>query len=101
MSDTDEELLVDLARFDWITTPSGEKLHALLAGLIDVENWWFTDIATQCGRVADYGYIPGVFTRMGAERCKRCCDVLGYPHGVGSPKNDPACKAALDAKEKP
>lgn len=39
--------------------------------------------------------IPGLFSRMGARRCPDCCDRLGYPHGVGSPKNDPECRRIL------
>jgi hypothetical protein len=45
--------------------------------------------------------IPGMFDRMGADRCKDCCDRLGYPHGVGSPKNDQACRDMLGMPPSP
>ena len=32
--------------------------------------------------------IPGLFSRMGATRCRKCCDALGWSRGTGSPKND-------------
>lgn len=42
---------------------------------------------TACGTGARL-YIPGPFSRMETPRCPDCCDVLGYPQGDGSPKND-------------
>lgn len=32
--------------------------------------------------------MPGMFERMGAARCLRCCRALGIPAGVGAPFND-------------
>ena len=40
-------------------------------------------------------WIPGIFSRMGAPRCKRCCRATGLPQGKGSPKNDPECRKLL------
>jgi hypothetical protein len=59
-------------------------------------DWAVTEpIRLACGRVAEGLWIPGMFTRMGAERCKGCCRALGYPQGKGSPKNDDACRVLL------
>jgi hypothetical protein len=32
--------------------------------------------------------MPGIFSRMGAPRCKRCCKAVGIPAGNGAPYND-------------
>lgn len=53
-----------------------------------------------CG-VGESQSIPGIFDRMGADRCDECCDRLGYPHGAGSPKNDEACRALLGMTDSP
>ena len=44
---------------------------------------------TACGREGEY-LIPGIFSRMGAKRCVRCCRAVGIPAGVGVPFNDMA-----------
>ena len=48
-----------------------------------------------CGRTAAWVCIPGVFTRMGAQRCSGCCRALRYPVGVGSPTNVDAIRVIL------
>lgn len=53
------------------------------------------DITFDCGRTVAAVQIPGMFTRMGRKRCDRCCDRNGLPRGIGSPKNDAACRAIL------
>ena len=42
---------------------------------------------TACGRSGRLS-MPGVFSRMGAPRCKRCCRKTGVPPGNGAPFND-------------
>lgn len=85
---------------DWATTLHGDKLHhATKATLTDYQDYTSGDGETSCGRKL-FLLIPGMFTRMGAERCGRCCDVLGYPRGTGSPKNDEKCKPFLSARLK-
>ena len=39
--------------------------------------------------------IPGIFSRMGVERCTECCQRSGLPEGIGSPKNDVECRKRL------
>jgi hypothetical protein len=40
-----------------------------------------------CGLKKRWG-MPGLFSRLGAQRCKRCCRLLGLPEGYGCPAND-------------
>jgi hypothetical protein len=42
--------------------------------------------------------IPGLFSRMGKERCKHCCRMTGMPQGTGSPKNDDACRPLVEQR---
>ena len=34
--------------------------------------------------------IPGVFDRLGLERCRLCCDAAEFPWGFGTPGNEQA-----------
>lgn len=82
---------------DWVVTRTGDVLHRMSGyGEADDEEvaWWFP-VELDCGRIVQYATIPGPFTRMGAKRCDRCCDHNGFPRGIGSPKNDPGCRAIL------
>lgn len=81
-----------LADFDWVQTRSGEQLHAVhmhipIGKLARLDDALPTFVRLACGR-RTVASIPGPFTRIRAKRCDRCCDALGYPRGVGSPKND-------------
>lgn len=92
--------MTSLNDLDWVMSLSGRVLHrAILTPQDDAEltesgqlRGWF-DAA--CGANLSGVVIPGVLTRLATPRCGRCCDALGYPRGVGSPKNDPACRALL------
>lgn len=42
---------------------------------------------TVCGLRGTF-LMPGLFSRMGAKRCKECCEKLGVPQGRGAPFND-------------
>lgn len=90
----------DLIAYDWLVTTHGGVLHHAeitdpddLAEIAD--GGTVEDVRLTCGRRAKSVTIPGVFTRMGAPRCQRCCDRLGYPHGIGSPKNDAEIRVML------
>lgn len=82
----------ELAEWDWVVFPNYGRLHHLA----ESEGHWeqYDQGVTSCGRRGMLA-IPGLFTRMGAERCNRCCDKVGYPRGKGSPKNDDACRALV------
>lgn len=84
-----------LADFDWVCSHGGDVIHAP-GRETDDDEWWDggrENFPTACGRTLKWASIPGLFTRMGSKRCDRCCDALGYPRGVGSPKNDDAIRA--------
>jgi hypothetical protein len=80
-----------VVEWDRVVTTSYARLHAP-SQWDDPDYWAFVeDGRTVCGYSGALR-IPGLFTRMGAERCKRCCRMTGMPHGRGSPKNDDACR---------
>lgn len=88
-----------LAKYDWVIPFKGSKLHAVKFAassmLVDYEDWdEQTELTLACGRKTT-AMIPGMFTRMGAPRCKQCCAAMKYPQGTGSPKNDDACRLIL------
>lgn len=86
-----------LAEWDWVVTSTWAVLHAPR----EVDDSFGRDAqgmgVTECG-VDAWLQIPGVFTRMGAPRCKTCCRVTGFPQGTGSPKNDKACRPLVEAR---
>ena len=77
----------------WLTTPSGTRLHhgSFRSGCADP----FGPGRTDCGIETELS-VPGIFTRMTAQRCRRCCAATGMPQGAGSPKNDDTCREVLD-----
>lgn len=98
--DTEVSYARDLVRFDWLTTKRWNRLH--FADLDEDQVQEIADatsvagpVRLACGRTAASVWIPGLFTRMGAQRCKGCCRALGYPQGKGSPKNDDPCRVIL------
>lgn len=101
---TNQELVdefLEIGRYDWYVTQSYNRLH--YAELDDeqksyIPEYWAIPVPVRlaCGRTASRLAIPGIFTRMAAQRCTGCCRALGYPLGKGSPKNDPGCRAVLE-----
>lgn len=83
-----------LAELDWLTSPRSETLHAPRLQAPITNPWNHPIYRVACGRVMKVS-IPGIFSRMGRERCKQCCKNRGYPEGTGSPKNDAACRVIL------
>lgn len=98
------EYLRELARVDWVVSRSWNRLH-----WVDLPDDQLRDLEDECvvtgpvvlacGRTAASVSIPGLFTRLGASRCVGCCRVVGLPPGVGSPKNDAACRRILGLGE--
>lgn len=90
----------EIAEWDWVQIGNyGQRLHAV-GSLTDseaTEREWGGSGTTACGR---YGWlrIPGLFSRMGADRCARCCKLTGLLRGTGSPKNDDACRARVEGR---
>ncbi len=91
---------------DWLVTRGGGSLHHT-SDLSDVSESEAEDCyldpetvaKLDCGRTYSGLSIPGVFSRGafggGLPRCRKCCQVNGLPAGLGSPKNDPECRAIL------
>jgi hypothetical protein len=97
-----EELhaLLRYAEWDWVVTGRWDKLHHL-AAFDDPEQAgkdWGGPARLSCGRHSKFVCIPGVGTRMDAPRCQQCCRKLGYPDGIGSPKNDDRCRPLIEAR---
>jgi hypothetical protein len=97
---TSAEHALAIIRLDWLVSRSWNRLHHAdlspqdAADLID-EGGLDGPVRLSCGQTAAWVSIPGVFTRMGAERCTGCCRALGYAAGKGSPKNDDAIRPLL------
>lgn len=80
----------------WLTSPNYGVLHRVIEQTWnsddheDDEDMWAVRNCvgrTACGREGRW-IIPGIFSRMGAPRCKRCCARVGVPPGDGTPWND-------------
>jgi hypothetical protein len=85
---------------DWLVTRAWNRLHhaTLTNDQLQVmydDRFLTAPVKLTCGRTAAYVSIPGILTRIGAERCIGCCTALGYPQGAGSPKNVDACREVL------
>ena len=92
--------IVLLAEWDWVCKSGGTVIHHLASAddAREFDEECHGGGTTSCGIRSDYWTIPGMFTRMGSKRCSRCCDKLGYPRGIGSPKNDKACRSLVEAR---
>jgi hypothetical protein len=88
-----------LAEWDWVYTASAGALHAVrhLEFPAEFEMDAGGPGTTVCG-VTTWLSIPGLFSRMGLRRCKRCCAAVGFPQGVGAPKNDDACRPLVEQR---
>ena len=100
IEDTTPEHALAIISYDWLDTGSGTRLHwAELSAEDAVEiiddGGLEGPVKLACGRTAAWVCIPGVFSRMGAQRCTGCCRALGYPAGVGAPKNVPEIRVLL------
>ena len=97
---TEPEFAV-LAEWDWVytATEGGKRLHHLATiknpDTVDAE--WQADGVSTCG-LRKRWVIPGVLSRMGMSRCAHCCARLGWPRGIGSPKNDDALRPLPEAR---
>jgi len=90
-----------IADYDWVYMVKGNELHhprltqeqhkecAEWGGLYD------EPVTLDCGIKTTTIMVPGMSSRMGAQRCGECCRVTGLPPGKGSPKNDDECRRIL------
>jgi hypothetical protein len=101
----DPDQFIEYGRVDWFVTKTWRLLHAVTVFTDEqreyiAENWCVKGpVKLACGRTAGWLHIPGMFTRMGAQRCIGCCKAMGLPPGKGSPKNDPECRRILGLEE--
>jgi integrase len=90
----------EIVEWDWaLLGRFGVQLHAVrsLDDDIATEEQWGGDGTTECGKHGHLS-IPGLFDRMGAQRCVRCCVVTGMPFGKQSPKNVEECRPVVEAR---
>jgi hypothetical protein len=87
---------------DWLLTKKSGRLHYARITPAQLEYLseqgllnWGGPLKLLCGIHILRVFVPGVLERMTTERCRRCCKMLKYPKGFGSPKNDPACREIL------
>jgi hypothetical protein len=85
------------AEWCWVLLGQGDCLHAVGSIVNDAEEDWQGDGFTACGREGSM-FIPGLFTRMGAPRCKQCCKLASMPEGTQSPKNVDECRPIVEAR---
>jgi len=78
-------------RSRWLVFPSWNRLHRVVS--IDWDDCDGEDPVMisgpgtiLCGRTG-YLQMPGIFGRMGLERCRVCCRRAGVPEGAGAPYN--------------
>ena len=88
----------ETAEWDWVELGKGQRLHAV-ATIVndDADDEWYGDGTTVCG-LGGRMWIPGIFTRMSATRCRRCCERTGMPQGDQSPKNVDECRPIVKAR---
>lgn len=83
------------SKYSWFYTYHATRLHFVPeAG----EGYEFWERATSgdessyaraaCGVRAEWS-APGIFSRTGMPRCKKCCKAAGINEGDGAPFNDP------------
>ena len=74
-------------RSRWLVLPSWNRLHRISEiKWEDADEMIAGDGVAVCG-AKGWFCMPGIFSRMGRQRCKRCCRILGIPDGDGAPFN--------------
>jgi len=101
MSETglSERYVVELFEWDWGMSPAGKVLHSVGLDNADPELWGAWPGVSVCGVRSEW-MVPGIFSRLGASRCSRCCRALNIAAGIGSPKNDEALRPWVSARLK-
>lgn len=93
----------EILEWDWAYTEAcsydGRLHHVATLESPDAEiaKEWRSRGTSTCG-LWNTWLIPGLISRMSRPRCSKCCDKLGWPRGVGSPKNDEALSPLVDAR---
>jgi hypothetical protein len=86
----------DILAYDWAIRDGSRVLHhvAEITNADTADTDWYAIGRTSCGQEGEWS-IPGISARMAMPRCDACCDATDFPRGIGSPKNDDACRALL------
>lgn len=78
----------------WVQSIKKPVLHRLSDDAVENVEGQDNDFAgvnfrgtTMCGRKSPHWFMPGIFSRMDAPRCKQCCRILGLSEGNGCPAN--------------
>lgn len=87
-----------LAEWDWVVIGGWDRLHHA-ARFDDPDGDAYDEHGrTSCGREG-WLSIPGMFARLGGTaRCAHCCRIVGFPQGIGSPKNDAALRPLVEQR---
>lgn len=86
--------------WDWVyTVRKPGRLHCPVEWDDPEYHAYVDDGATACGIRGELA-IPGLFSRMGMERCKKCCRITGFPPGKGSPKNADSLRPLVEVRLK-
>ncbi|HXJ63997.1 MAG TPA: hypothetical protein VNN79_09600 [Actinomycetota bacterium] len=87
------------SKYVWLVTGEWRRLHYVpavddrddhISGLAFWETYWdgrHVPMAAICGTKAEW-QLPGILSRIGLDRCARCCDILGIERGHGAPMNE-------------
>lgn len=78
-------------RSRWVNIPKSRTIHRVRALASSRKAWKdfpSGEGVTVCGKEGKM-WMPGILSRMAAPRCRKCCELLGIPSGVGAPYNDP------------
>ncbi len=88
------------AKYDWFITGRAEALHYARLSPEQIAEIQATGLVRgycklYCGIRVRGLTLPGVLSRLGAPRCRRCCKMFKFPFGIGSPRNDAECRKLL------
>ena len=83
------------SKYSWFYTYHATRLHFVPEAGEGYAFWERAVIGSEessyaraaCGVKAEWS-APGIFSRMGMPRCKRCCKAAGIEPGEGTPFND-------------
>ena len=97
MSAYTETDLRELFDWDWACTTSGQVLHDVARFTFDPDYETSAIGVASCGLRGRFA-VPGFLSRMGAPRCRHCCNRLAIPNGDGSPKNTEALRPWVEKR---
>ena len=102
MSAQQEDALTN--KYAWLVpAATWGRLHYIPGVTHETWRTWWDDYPNEghertaiCGRTFVVT-LPGIFSRMGLDRCAHCCDRLGITRGHGACPNDDTATAIPDS----